>query len=415
MTAVSVRTARIADAAIFFANGLGLGLWAGHVPVLQETHGLDKAQLGLALLAMALGAVIAMPLTGPATSRHGSRRCTVVAGLIYGLGLGLPFVAVGPVALTAAMLLLGAANGAMDVAMNTQASTIERRYGQAIMSSFHAFFSLGGVAGASLAGLLIAAGTPAAMGMGLMGAAIAAAVLVAGRRLLPSGDSGGAGFSLPGRAALGVGILALLAMMAEGAVLDWSAVYIATGTGAAPAVAAMGYAAFSTAMTLGRLTGDRVVRRLGPGRTLAFSALLAALAILLALAGGAAMAVLGFGLAGLGLANAVPVLFSAGSRLPGVAPGVGVAMVATMGYAGFLLGPPLIGVTAEAAGLGWALLLIVPGLAVVALAGSRLVGSDRRWRKPGLTAGQRPRRRAAVRAATAGRASPAPGPGASRR
>ncbi|HMR32244.1 MAG TPA: MFS transporter [Geminicoccaceae bacterium] len=374
MTLVPASTARIADAVVFFVNGLGLGLWAGHIPILQALHGLDEAALGVTLLCMALGAIVAMPLTGPAAARYGSRRCTVAAGVVYGLALGLPFLASGPVALAAAVLLLGAANGAMDVSMNTQASAIERQQGRAIMSSFHAFFSLGGVAGALLAGLLVASAPTAASGMLPCGMAIAIAVVVAGRWLIA--DSGHAhGFSLPGRAAIGVGLLALLAMTAEGAVLDWSAVFIASGTGATAPVAAMGYAAFSVAMTVGRLTGDAVVRRLGRGRTLGLSAALAALAILLALSGGTALAILGFGIAGLGLANAVPVLFSAGAALPGLAPGVGVAMVATMGYAGFLLGPPLIGITAEAAGLRWALLLVVPGLVVVALAGARLVGS----------------------------------------
>ena len=372
MTLAPIRAARTADAVVFFVNGLGLGLWAGHVPALKTLHGLDDAALGLTLLGMALGAVVAMPLTGPAAARYGSRRCTIAAGIVYGVGLGLPFLAPGPFALAAAVLLLGGANGAMDVSMNTQASAIERRYGRPIMSSFHAFFSLGGVAGALLAGAFIAALPAGAWGMVPAGLAIAATVLFAGRWLIA--DSGqGQGFSLPGRAALGVGLLALLAMMAEGAVLDWSAVFIASATGAAAAVAAMGYAAFSVAMTVGRLTGDRVVRRLGRGRTLGLSATLAALAIMLALSDGTVVAILGFGLAGLGLANAVPVLFSAGARLPGLAPGVGVAMVATMGYAGFLLGPPLIGVTAETAGLRWALLLVVPGLVVVALAGARLV------------------------------------------
>ncbi len=373
MPTTPFRAARAADIAVFFVNGLGLGLWAGHVPALQATHGLGKAELGLALLGMALGAVLAMPLTGPATARWGSRRCVVAAGIVYGVALSMPFAASGPVMLAAAMLLLGGANGAMDVAMNTQASTIERAYGRPIMSSFHAFFSIGGLVGALLAGGLIAGGVPPVLGMGFAGLGIAAATVLAGRCLLAGGDEGGHAFSLPSRAALAVGVLALLAMMAEGAVLDWSAVYLASDTGATAAAATIGYAAFSATMTLGRLTGDRVVRRLGPGLALALSATLAGIAMLLALTGGTAMGILGFGLAGLGLANAVPILFSAGARLPGVAPGVGVAMVATLGYAGFLLGPPLIGVTAEATGLRWALLVIVPGLAVVALAGRRLI------------------------------------------
>jgi MFS family permease len=192
--------------------------------------------------------------------------------------------------------------------------------------------------------------------------------------MLPGHDGGSVGFRLPSGRALGVGGLTLLTMLTEGAVMDWSAVYLATVAGAATATAALGYAAFSTTMTLGRLTGDRIVYALGRGRVLAASGTIAGLGMLLAMATGTiGLGIAGFGVAGLGLANIVPLLIAAGARLPGVAAGVGVAMVATMGYAGFLLGPPVIGTIAVHTSLRLALLLIVPGVIAVAVVGPRVL------------------------------------------
>jgi MFS family permease len=374
MASLPPRAARVATAVVFFVNGVGFGLWAAHIPILQAGFGLDAATLGVALLVLALGAVIAMPLTGPLTAAVGSRPCTVVSGAIYGIGLGFPLLAPNLWVLLPSVLLLGAANGTMDVAMNTQASSVERAYLRPLMSAFHAFFSLGGVAGSLLAAGLLAAGTPPRAHMAVLGLTITAAVIVAGRWMLPGHDGGSAGLSLPSGAALGVGGLTLLTMLAEGAVMDWSAVYLATVTGAATATAALGYAAFSTTMTLGRLTGDRIVGGLGRGTTLAASGTIAAVGLLLTLASGTVgPGIVGFGVAGIGLANIVPLLFSAGARLPDVAPGVGVAMVATLGYAGFLLGPPVIGTIADAMGLRVALLLIVPGVITVAILGRRVL------------------------------------------
>lgn len=368
------RAARVATAVVFFVNGVGFGLWAAHIPILQAGLGLDAGTLGVALLVLALGAVVAMPLTGPLTAALGSRPCTVVSGAIYGLGLGFPLLAPSLGVLLPVVLLLGAANGTMDVAMNTQASSVERAYLRPLMSAFHAFFSLGGVAGALLAAGLLTAGTPPRAHMAALGLLIAAAVVIAGRWMLPGHDDGGAGFRLPGGPALGVGGLTLLTMLAEGAIMDWSAVYLARVAGAAAATAALGYAAFSTTMTLGRLTGDRIVRALGRGFTLAASGTIAAAGLLLTLAAGTVgLGIAGFGAAGIGLANIVPLLFSAGARLPGVAPGVGVAMVATLGYAGFLLGPPVIGTVADSTSLRVALLLIVPGVITVAILGPRVL------------------------------------------
>lgn len=370
MTSSDIGTARRAVSLVFLVNGSAMGLWAGHIPAVRTGLGLGEAALGAALLAMALGAILMMPATGWLAGRFGSRAVTRVAGIAFTLLLALPLLAPSWEALLAATLLMGAANGAMDVAMNTQAAAVQRHAGRPIMSAFHAFFSLGGVAGAGMAALLLAVLPEAAPGMAGAALALAAVMLVAGPRLLDEHERhGGGGFMLPTRAALAVGLLAFLAILAEGAVLDWSAVYMADRLGAPAAVAALAFATFSATMTIGRLTGDAVVRRIGAPAVLAGSGLLAAaglgLAVLVAQPG---MAVLGFALAGLGLANSVPVLFSAAAGLPGLPAAVGVAMVASLGYAGGLSGPALIGFAAEAWGLRAALAGLVAAGLVIALA-----------------------------------------------
>jgi MFS family permease len=365
--------ARRAVTLVFFINGTGIGLWAGHIPIVREGLALSDAALGVALLAMALGAILMMPVMGWLTGRFGSRGCTIAAGIAYALLLAAPLYAGSWPVLIGTTLLLGAANGAMDVAMNTQAAAVQRTWGQAIMSAFHAFFSLGGLAGAALAALLLAVSGAPQVHMTVMALLLAGVVALGTRPLLGEEESGGGGgFVRPSGAALMLGVLALLAILAEGAMLDWSAVYLRAVLGAGPSLAAMGFAAFSATMTLGRLTGDRVVRSLGERPTLVGSGLLAALGLALALLGtGAGAAILGFALAGIGLANTVPILFSAGAHIPGVAPGMGVAMVATLGHAGGLAGPALIGFAAEAVGLGLALWLLVLCCLVVTAAALR--------------------------------------------
>ncbi|HET6467103.1 MAG TPA: MFS transporter [Geminicoccaceae bacterium] len=364
-----VIAARHAVSLVFFVNGTGMGLWAGHIPVVRTGLGLSEGALGVALLLMAMGAMLTMPAMGWLTGRFGSRACTIAAGIAFVLLLAAPLFAASWGLLLATTLLLGAANGAMDVAMNTQAAAVQRAWGQAIMSSFHAFFSLGGLAGAAVAAGLLAVSDAPRVHMTLMALLLAAVLALGTRRLHADRGSGGGGFVLPSRAALMLGGLALLAILAEGAMLDWSAVYLADVLAAGPSLAVMGFAAFSAAMTIGRLTGDRVVRRLGDRWTLVGSGLIAATGLALAFVGtSTGLAVLGFGLAGIGLANTVPILFSAGARIPGVAPGMGVAMVATLGYAGGLAGPALIGFAAEAVGLRVALSLLVLSCVVVALA-----------------------------------------------
>jgi MFS family permease len=380
----ALRRARRAVAAVFLANGFGIGAWSGHIPALKERLALDPAPLSLAFLAMAVGGLLVMPVTGWLTARLGSRRCVIAASTLFGFALMLPALAQGLVGLCLATFFLGIMTGAMDVAMNTHGTAVQSGYGRAIMSSFHAFFSLGGLLGAGAASLMLVVFGGPGVDLVIAGALILVVLLASFPGLLrtaPEPRSGG-GITLPDRRALGVGLLCALVMLTEGAMHDWSGVYMLTVIGAPASVAALGFGAFAAAMTAGRLLGDRIVRRLGREPTLILSGILTSVGVAVVLAApGAGVAMAGFALAGLGLANTVPILFSAGAAIEGVPPGVGVAMVATIGYGGFLLGPPLLGFTAQAAGLVVAfVLLALPGLVVATVAGKaprRRAGSAR--------------------------------------
>ncbi|MFL5333158.1 MAG: MFS transporter [Geminicoccaceae bacterium] len=358
----SLRRARLAIGLVFLVNGTIFGSWAPHIPLVQDRLALGPAVLGAALLAMAVGALCSMLMAGAAIGRFGSAPVTRVTGLL--MCAALPLVALAPnlPALIAALACLGAANGMMDVAMNAHGVAVETRLQRPIMSSLHGMFSLGGLLGAGLGALALGWLSPtthvlaAALGLALV-------AFLAMRWLLPGRiDVGDAGFHFvqPRGAALGFGALAFLVLMSEGAALDWSAAWLRGDLGASPSVAATAFAGFSAAMAAGRFGGDRLRRRWGAVPLFRASALLAAggLAFAVLLATPAA-AVLGFVGAGLGLSNAVPVLFGAAGRLPDTQPGAGIAATATIGYLGFLAGPPLIGLVAQVTSLSTALGLLV--------------------------------------------------------
>ncbi|MDC0714455.1 MFS transporter [Stigmatella sp. ncwal1] len=375
--ALEPRSARIAISAIFFINGFAFASWVPHIPTVQARLGLSTAVLGLALLGVALGALVAMPLTGMLVARWGSRAVTFASSLLFCPLVALPVQAPSLPLLGVALVSFGAANGAMDVAMNAHAVAVERQLGKTVMSSFHALFSLGGLMGAGSSILLLSWGlTPAAhmMGAALLGLGV---VLGASRFLLPaSADEGGSAhsFALPRGPLLLMGLITFLVLMVEGAVADWSAVYLRQSLGTEVGLAGAGYAVFSLAMTAGRLTGDRLVSGFGPEKLLRLGALLACGGL-----GGALLlhhpvaALIGFGCVGLGLSNLIPVLFSAAGRTPGVPSGVGIAAVSTTGYGGFLVGPPLIGLMAGPVGLPASLGILVAFLALVAASGSRVL------------------------------------------
>jgi MFS family permease len=346
MTRRDLFLARAAASAIFFGNGFGIGTWAAQLPRFKASLGLSDSQLSLGLLAFSLGAVALMPIIGWAVALIGSRTMTLVSAFSFTAALLLPGLAPNLPLFVAASLLAGACNGTMDIAMNTNATVVEKAWGSAIMSSFHAFFSLGGLAGAGVSGLLIALDLGifptlliSCLGMGVL-------FLFAAFWTLDEAEKStdGHGFAWPRGAVFVLAVLAMFCLLVEGAMVDWTAIYLQTVTGASLQAAVMGFAAFSLAMTVCRFMGDFAVRRLGRVRTIQLGGSLSAFGLALAMLVPQPLpAAIGFALVGIGLANVVPVLFSTAGQIPGIPPSMGVAMVATLGYAGLLLGPPLIG------------------------------------------------------------------------
>ncbi|MCP3706301.1 MFS transporter [Paraburkholderia sp. CNPSo 3274] len=369
---------RYATTAVFLANGFGIGAWAVEVPRVKDKLLLGDSLLGVALFAFALGAIVAMPLAGRLAPKFGSGRATALLGVLFVAAFPMPALAPNAALLCAALLLLGALNGALDVSMNGHASAIEKVWNAPIMSSFHAAWSAGGLAGAAVGTVLQKAGFGVPSGLALP--AIPIAVLIVGAALFSLRDVGtrpvaasGGGFALPQAGVVKLAALAFLCMMTEGAIADWSAVYLRTALPAHADSAGIGYTAFAFAMAACRVVGDAFVRRLGAVRVVALGGLLSAAGLAAVLAAPAlATAVAGFICVGIGLANVVPVIFSAAGRTTDP-PVTGVSMAATAGYAGFLVGPPIIGFGAGLVGLQFALCVLALATLAVCFAGSRAV------------------------------------------
>lgn len=369
-----LRAARRATQGFFLIAGIATGAWAPMVPFAKARLGLDEGSLGLVLLCMGFGAVGAMPIAGALSHRHGARRVLAIGGLaVSGL---LPLLAIAPsvIALVAALIGFGAALGIVDVAMNAHAVEVERRHGSPIMSGFHAVFSIGGLAGAAGMSMLLGAGAPLVASTVVLAALLLAITATQWRHVL-AGSAGGDApaprsmFALPSATAVMLGALGLAIFLAEGAMLDWSAVLLRSARGVEISHAGLGYAAFSMAMVGGRLLGDRITARLGPVRVVRYGSLTAAVGFALAAAlPWGATSIVGFALVGIGAANIVPVLFSAAGRIRGAVPSVSLAAVTMLGYSGMLAGPAVIGVVARATSLPIAL----GGVgALVALVGAR--------------------------------------------
>ncbi len=344
---------------------------------------LSDAGLAVVVFCFAVGAIVTMPLTGALATRLGGVRTVLASGIASAVALAVLALAGDVPTLLAAALFAGMALGGLDVAMNTQATVVERACRRPIMSGIHGWFSLGGLAGAAVGGALTGASWSiravllAAAAVDLL-ATLAAAPFLS----VPNEPAGGPGLAWPRRATLGIGLLCLLAFLIEGAVFDWTSVYMHEVAGASLGYASAGFGGFSLAMAATRFIGDAVTRRWGRARIVAVGGLLVAFGIGLGTAFPYPLAVTaGLTLAGFGQANIVPSLFSAAGRVPGVAPGAGVAMVATIGYGAFLLGPPAIGLLADATGLQSALLL--PVLCALAIAGGAPVALRRSARDQG--------------------------------
>lgn len=374
-----VRQARVAVAAVFAANSAVLTAWITRIPDVKARLGVSDGTLGLALLCLALGALVAQPTVGWLLGRVSSRRITTIIGVLFCCSILLPAHASTLWLLMPALFVFGACNGALDVAMNAQAAQIEEQWGRPIMSSFHGLWSIGGLVGSALGGLAAARGLALSTHFLIAGTLGLVIVVAAAPWLWPDQVSTAGhepSFALPPRALLAMGLIAFAVLFCEGAVADWSAVYLRDTLRSTPGVAAAGYSAFALLMAIGRLTGDRLTERLGPLALVRGGGVLVVLGMALALLSAMpALAIVGFASVGAGVACIFPLLLSAASRTPGVAPGAAIAGIATAGYTGFLVGPPLIGALANLIGLGGALGTLIVAGALVALLANRLRGT----------------------------------------
>ena len=327
--------------------------------------------LGLLLLCLGFGSLVTMPLTGALAARFGCRVVIVVAALLLGGMIPLLGMLESAPGLAAALLVFGGAMGTIDVAMNIQAVALEKAATRPIMSGLHGLFSLGGMLGAAGVSQLLGAGlTPLSAGLSVM-ALIYILIAVSGRGLLPLREAErGPLFAVPRGIVVLIGALCCIAFLAEGALLDWSALFLTEAHAIDPTHAGIGYAIFAVAMTLGRFGGDWIVKRLGRTRVLVLGGLLSAAGYGISVtAPGLAGTLAGFILIGIGISNIVPVLFTAAGTQTRMPAGLAIAAVTTLGYAGLLVGPALIGFLAEALSLAAALGIVGMSLLLVAATG----------------------------------------------
>jgi fucose permease len=368
--ALSFPRGRIAIAVLFLVNGFTIGSWAPKIPEFAQRLGLTESGLGLMILLFGLGSLVMMPAVGALIARYGSTPLLRLTALLSVPALLLLTVATTVPVAAITITLLGGLIGGMDVAMNANAVTVEKRMRRPIMSSCHGFWSLGGLLGAASGGYLIDT-------MGVMGHVIAVTIVSAVAVLAvlsmvetdrPAGSAERAAIRLP-RSPLPylLGIMALFSMTPEGAILDWGALYLRQELSATVAESGFAFAAFSATMALMRFAGDPIRERLGAVRTLRLCAVIALVGLVVAgQASSVSMAFIGFALAGIGISNMVPIAFSAAGNLPGMAHGIALSVVTFMGYSGILVAPSLIGFIAEYTGFA-AIFTALPALFLVVL------------------------------------------------
>ena len=352
----SATRARIAVAACFFVNGSVIGGWVPHVPDKARELGLNPAQLGAILLAGGCGATLAMPLAGWLTSKIGSKRVVVIGGCLMPLALTLAVIAPAPWIMAVGLLLLGLSGASMDVAMNSQGVVVEKQMGRRTISLFHGVWSLGGMLGSAATAAALSRGCKPALAVGVLAALLIAIIVTMQPGLIKHAAEqthGRQHMTRPHGRLLFLGMLAFSAMLSEGAVADWSGLYLRVVRHLGAGVVGYGYSAFAAAMVIGRVTGDRFVARVSELRALRYGGLLAACGtITVLLTHGLVASLPGFALMGFGLSNVSPILYRSAGQVPGVAPGAAIATAVGIGYAGLLIGPPLLGVLGRASGVG---------------------------------------------------------------
>jgi fucose permease len=371
--------ARWATRALFATLGLMAGVWGAHVPSIKSAYGLDEAWLAGVLFCAAVGAVTSLFTAGRFIGALGARRATLLTGLVLAAALGCALLWPSVGWLMLANVGFGAAMSIFDVAINAEGTALERDGGRPVMGNLHGCFSLGAMAGAALAAALLRAEMPASLQLVGAGLACAAAIALASRHMLdarPAPPADGAAqvhFVWPRGLLLLIGLLIFAGMTAEGVMYDWCVLYLKQEVGMPQDQAALGYAVFAGAMAVARFGGDYLRAHYADRTMLRNSATLAALAMAVVLASGHAwVSLIGYAFVGAGLAPIVPILYSAASRVPGTSSAAAIAAASSIGYSGFLVGPPLIGGIAHAASLTAAMTVVVIAAAALALGARRI-------------------------------------------
>ncbi|KVD78417.1 amino acid ABC transporter permease [Burkholderia sp. ABCPW 14] len=373
--------ARAATMALFFVAGMMYASWGVHVPTVRDKFALSPALLSFALLAAAIGSIVAMTTNARWIARVGSRTACLTGGLAMSACGALILVVPSYPLLLAVLVLFGFSMATLDVAMNAEASAVESAFGKPIMSMLHGMFSVGGMAGAAAGGALLSAGMASAVHLALAALASALVLVVACPAVLPHvphADAAAHGGPRANRwrstPLWALGAIALIALIAEGAMYDWATVYMRDVVSASPAFSSAAYAAFSGGMAAARFAGDAVRARFGAPQLVCASATLACVGMIGALAlPYALVALAGFTLMGLGLANMMPVLFAAAARVEGIHAAEGLAHVAGLAYFGLLFGPVVIGAVAQAANLSVGLSIVALCAALVAIVAPKVL------------------------------------------
>ncbi|TGE08639.1 MFS transporter [Hymenobacter fodinae] len=355
MAEITPAQRRVAVSALFFVAGLCFASWASRIPDIRLKLGLSEGELGQLLLALPVGSMLALPVAGWMVHTYGSRIVVVLATSLYAIFLPLLGWAPGFWSLAGSLVLFGFAGNLLNISVNTQAIGVQQAYGKPIMASFHGLWSLAGFLGGALGTLLIRwQQTPLRHFLLVMALGLLLTVL-AHQRTLPQdtgAEAGGSGFRRPEPYLLRIGLIAFCGMLCEGCMFDWSGVYFQKVVRPDATLVTAGYVACMSTMALGRFISDYFTHRFGTNRMLQISSALIALGLLTAVVWPAFVpSVVGFLLVGFGIASVTPLAYSAAGQSTTVSPGVALAMVSTIGYFGFLLGPPLIGFIAEVSSL----------------------------------------------------------------
>lgn len=355
----------------FLIAGSAMAAWAPLVPIAKARVGVDDGALGLLLLCLGLGSITAMPLVGMLASRFGCRAVIVASTLVLAIVLPLLALVDTVPGLAIALALFGASVGAVDVAINIQGVMVEKDSERNMMSGFHGLFSVGGIVGAGGMSLLLGAGVLPWIATLMFSALLVVLLVVSFRGLLPYGnrETGQTPlFTMPRGIVAFIGLLCFLVFLGEGAILDWSALFLIGVHLVDPAQAGFGYTMFALAMTAGRLSGDWIVKSFGGTKVVVGGGLISALGfVLTVIAPNQPLALAGFLLVGLGASNIVPVLFTAAGRQTRMPASHAVAAITTIGYSGLLAGPAAIGFVAQHSSLSAAFLIVGAGMAFVAL------------------------------------------------